>query len=1244
MQITQSIDLNLSIDGIPPRLHMPQGDGGRIISASLWDGATIYSPPDGTMCMLRFRKPDGTGGLYDTAEDGTKISLANNVATIPVALQVLAVGGPVRCQVELYAPAAEGELLSANRLATFAFLLFVAPSVYPDAEIISGDYINIVSEALKAALDKVVDGLNEHQPRINTDGKWELWDATTNAYVATEYTAIGKNGTRWWTYAGLVTNMLGKLLIGKRDLPAAVIGDYVLATRNDAGAVYTITGETESGDSWVVKMECILKGTAGADGTTPHIGDNGNWYIGSTDTGVSAKGVKGDKGDPGSDADVTSANIAAALGYAPAKKDTLDEIISDCLETVEVPGENYNLFKASQLIVKRRLVTGSTENVESANYYNFVLKSVPVEYGKYYRGILKVDGARVPLKIERINRVQKDGTVIADSYVGTVSVGDFYLSPASEAVWHVNDPDTVAVEVQFFMGDLGDLGIEVKSATDLTSREAMIVDGDTYADVMERSVNLPYLDGDAAGVVQSGYAVKPDARKADASYALANRKMIRSGKRYDADFIPNDRFLRAISNLRGGTAKTFTLSIPNTSGAVIKNAIVAVGLHNTVGVTPANNNAPLQIYDDVFSAPTGIKFFAGGDELPYYIESESDCNYIVDKTVKAGQKALAVFPNGKLAVWNDTSSRMQLSADDGATWTNICSNITSIPYRILLPDSQNNLFVASNDGKYLYKYTSADGYLSGTTVIDMSELDTKVGSILAEDGDGNLYVGTYQAAPWHCVIRKSTDHGDTWSIVFDTTTSQHVHNIYVNRRVTPNEIFIGLDNNSGYVETFVSKDAGATWTKISESIPYRNCDYAFRYAGENFYIGCGERNVLGGAALYKTTDYTDPDAYYTLFDNGQGIRDVTNVIAGSDNVLIAGGCVGDPVMAEQLFLSEDRGETWKTVYFRPYPTKLGIAGAGLRTLSKRGNQILSQTYTDYALRFAYGGGAKTILAIVNVGDVPAGGKTITLKTGYVASIERMDKVLTAYEQIDGKVADIQIEDGCVVDMVSGKRVLTDKTETEYVEANTRIGQTPENKVLATSAYRLKGSVNLGKLTRLNFSKGFTVSLLFRKEMGKNYLNDANIYTIIQSGDTKLGLQYRSLVLMDGADSIFARKLYLDDSYLNSVDEDYVRVTAYVTDDDLPTANIYTSNSWLSAEATCTSYPITDNLSADDLIVGDTVDGAPDIARIEIYNRVLTHGEILALTAGGNYVLGSAEYTATVDGEEAIPDGDEVAYG
>ena len=38
----------------------------------------------------------------------------------------------------------------------------------------------------------------------------------------------------------------------------------------------------------------------GADGLTPTIGDNGNWYLGNTDTGKPSRGDKGDKGDKGS--------------------------------------------------------------------------------------------------------------------------------------------------------------------------------------------------------------------------------------------------------------------------------------------------------------------------------------------------------------------------------------------------------------------------------------------------------------------------------------------------------------------------------------------------------------------------------------------------------------------------------------------------------------------------------------------------------------------------------------------------------------------------------------------------------------------------------------------------------------------------------------------------------------------------------------------------------------------------------
>lgn len=54
----------------------------------------------------------------------------------------------------------------------------------------------------------------------------------------------------------------------------------------------------DNGATWVslgVKATGAT-GEDGADGLTPYIGENGNWWLGDTDTGVSAKGPKGDPG------------------------------------------------------------------------------------------------------------------------------------------------------------------------------------------------------------------------------------------------------------------------------------------------------------------------------------------------------------------------------------------------------------------------------------------------------------------------------------------------------------------------------------------------------------------------------------------------------------------------------------------------------------------------------------------------------------------------------------------------------------------------------------------------------------------------------------------------------------------------------------------------------------------------------------------------------------------------------------
>lgn len=151
MNVNQEVRLNLSADGIPPRLFMPQGDANsRTIVATLWDGATPYSVPANAAVMVRFRKPDGTGGLYDATEAGTAVTASGNTVTAPVATQMLAVAGVVQAEIDIYGT---GAGKAADRLATFRFAVEVAPSVYPDAQIISSDYFNLIAATIAEAVE-----------------------------------------------------------------------------------------------------------------------------------------------------------------------------------------------------------------------------------------------------------------------------------------------------------------------------------------------------------------------------------------------------------------------------------------------------------------------------------------------------------------------------------------------------------------------------------------------------------------------------------------------------------------------------------------------------------------------------------------------------------------------------------------------------------------------------------------------------------------------------------------------------------------------------------------------------------------------------------------------------------------------------------------------------------------------------------------------------------------------------------
>ena len=66
----------------------------------------------------------------------------------------------------------------------------------------------------------------------------------------------------------------------------------------------------------------------GADGITPHIGDNGNWYLGENDTGKPSRGATGAKGEPGTPGNDGHTPVKGTDYWTAADK---AEIVADTL-------------------------------------------------------------------------------------------------------------------------------------------------------------------------------------------------------------------------------------------------------------------------------------------------------------------------------------------------------------------------------------------------------------------------------------------------------------------------------------------------------------------------------------------------------------------------------------------------------------------------------------------------------------------------------------------------------------------------------------------------------------------------------------------------------------------------------------------------------------------------------------------------------------------------------------------------
>jgi hypothetical protein len=152
-------------------------------------------------------------------------------------------------------------------------------------------------ELIKVSTLKGTDG---ETPTIGSNGNWYIGEADTEIAATGEKGADGREieiqkteTAIQWRYEGDEnwTDLVALSTLKGEKGDAGTDGKTVEIALNEGNIQWRYTDQS---NEWQTIISITaLKGSDGKNGTTPHIGDNGNWYIGEEDTNVKAKGIDG---------------------------------------------------------------------------------------------------------------------------------------------------------------------------------------------------------------------------------------------------------------------------------------------------------------------------------------------------------------------------------------------------------------------------------------------------------------------------------------------------------------------------------------------------------------------------------------------------------------------------------------------------------------------------------------------------------------------------------------------------------------------------------------------------------------------------------------------------------------------------------------------------------------------------------------------------------------------------------------
>lgn len=144
LETTAALRVDLLDPGAPQIIHAVQDDSNsRKIAFSIYAGGAQWAVPDGTLVTVRYKKPDGTAGFYDTLPDGSTpaATIDGNAVTVALVPQAFTVCGNVPLQIKLYDS-------TGASIATFAVVMHVSTNVVSDAEIVSSDYYSVLTKQI----------------------------------------------------------------------------------------------------------------------------------------------------------------------------------------------------------------------------------------------------------------------------------------------------------------------------------------------------------------------------------------------------------------------------------------------------------------------------------------------------------------------------------------------------------------------------------------------------------------------------------------------------------------------------------------------------------------------------------------------------------------------------------------------------------------------------------------------------------------------------------------------------------------------------------------------------------------------------------------------------------------------------------------------------------------------------------------------------------------------------------------